>query len=383
MNNFSLDIDYLFITLFLVFIYYIAGSNIAKGKSYWQSSILCIISMVFIMGVRYNRGNDYMHYIAVYEYDLEDNQILFTWFNNLLKSFDTHPIEIFAYYAFPFAVFSLFLLKRYKLYAKYLFPLFVVGWLQYEESMIRQILGFSFGFVYLFCLFKIDFNNIKKKANVIALVESLIFLLCSYSIHSANVITLAFITVIYLFLKKPVYYKISIPLYLIAALYLSTKSDTSFLNPILSFLSSQDDKFSQYADKADVWFGKEGYSERYTANFLVKFLNVTSNCAIMYFGYKLLAGLKKIDKSLIALYNVYVLGTILYDSFVNYEAINRITRYFYAFWIFPFALILFYRKSFYKESSLQLAYIISFGVFIHFFRYLFLKGDQTLFLWDI
>ena len=91
----------------------------------------------------------------------------------------------------------------------------------------------------------------------------------------------------------------------------------------------------------------------------------------------------KIDKSLIALYNVYVLGTILYDSFVNYEAINRITRYFYAFWIFPFALILFYRKSFYKESSLQLAYIISFGVFIHFFRYLFLKGDQTLFLWDI
>ena len=92
---------------------------------------------------------------------------------------------------------------------------------------------------------------------------------------------------------------------------------------------------------------------------------------------------KKIDKSLIALYNVYVLGTILYDSFVNYEAINRITRYFYAFWIFPFALILFYRKSFYKESSLQLAYIISFGVFIHFFRYLFLKGDQTLFLWDI
>ena len=149
MNNFSLDIDYLFITLFLVFIYYIAGSNIAKGKSYWQSSILCIISMVFIMGVRYNRGNDYMHYIAVYEYDLEDNQILFTWFNNLLKSFDTHPIEIFAYYAFPFAVFSLFLLKRYKLYAKYLLPLFVVGWLQYEESMIRQILGFSFGFVYL------------------------------------------------------------------------------------------------------------------------------------------------------------------------------------------------------------------------------------------
>ena len=261
--------------------------------------------------------------------------------------------------------------------------MFVVGWLQYEESMIRQILGFSFGFVYLFCLFKIDFNNIKKKANVIALVESLIFLLCSYSIHSANVITLAFITVIYLFLKKPVYYKISIPLYLIAALYLSTKSDTSFLNPILSFLSSQDDKFSQYADKADVWFGKEGYSERYTANFLVKFFNVTSNCAIMYLGYKLLAGFKKIGKSLITLYNVYVLGTILYDSFVNYEAINRITRYFYAFWIFPFALILFYRKSFYKESSLQLAYIISFGVFIHFFRYLFFKGDQTLFLWDI
>lgn len=383
MNNFSLDLDYLFVTILLVFVYYFAGNNISKGDKFWQNSILCVVSMIFAMGVRYGRGNDYLHYIDVYKYNLEDRQLLFSWINQVLKCIKTQPFEIFAYYAIPFSVFSLILLSRYKIYAKYLFPLFVVGWLQYEESMIRQILGFSFGFVYLFYLFKIDFNNIKKKANVIALVESLIFLLCSYSIHSANVITLAFITVIYLFLKKPVYYKISIPLYLIAALYLSTKSDTSFLNPILSFLSSQDDKFSQYADKADVWFGKEGYSERYTANFLVKFFNVTSNCAIMYLGYKLLAGFKKIGKSLITLYNVYVLGTILYDSFVNYEAINRITRYFYAFWIFPFALILFYRKSFYKESSLQLAYIISFGVFIHFFRYLFFKGDQTLFLWDI
>lgn len=383
MNNFSLDLDYLFVTILLVFVYYFAGNNISKGDKFWQNSILCVVSMIFAMGVRYGRGYDYLHYIDVYKYNLEDRQLLFSWINQVLKCIKTQPFEIFAYYAIPFSVFSLILLSRYKIYAKYLFPLFVVGWLQIEESTIRQILGFSFGFVYLFYLFKIDFNNIRKALKLRLLALCVVFLICSFSIHSANVITLAFITVVYLFIKKPIDYKITIPLYLVGALVISRMNDTSFLNPFLTLLSSQDDKFSQYASNADIWFGKAGYSERYTANFIIRFFDITSCCGIFFLGYKLLAMLQNLDKSIVGLYNVYVLGSIFYVSFANYELINRITRYFYAFWVFPVALIFYYRKDLIKDSTSQIAYVSCFGVFIYFLRYLFLKGDQTLFLWDI
>lgn len=77
MNNFSLDLDYLFVTILLVFVYYFAGNNISKGDKFWQNSILCVVSMIFAMGVRYGRGYDYLHYIDVYKYNLEDRQLLF------------------------------------------------------------------------------------------------------------------------------------------------------------------------------------------------------------------------------------------------------------------------------------------------------------------
>lgn len=68
---------------------YWVGSQVSERKHYWKYCLLIILFFTLIEGVRYGRGVDYMHYVDVYKYDLEDNQILFTSLNRFLRSLES------------------------------------------------------------------------------------------------------------------------------------------------------------------------------------------------------------------------------------------------------------------------------------------------------
>lgn len=383
MNNFVIDSDYLVITLGLVLVYFVAGRNISRGKSYLWNSVICVIAVVFAMGTRYDRGNDYMHYIDVYLNDLEEDQLFFTYINDVLKSWDVSPILIFAIYAIPFGVFSCILLYKFRNYAKYLLPLFIIAWIQYEESMIRQMLGFSFGFVYLYCLFSINIKKVYTRKEITTLAIGVICFAASVSIHSANFITLSFITAVWLLFVKPVKPRYTIIGYLIATLVIGNMTNIGFLNPLIDFLASQDSKFSQYADNYDTWFGTWGFSDRYELNIFYQILDIISQISIIYVGYVIIRRAKIKDKSIIAMYNVFVLGVILFKCFPNFEAINRITRFFAACWCFPVAVNIYYCNKVKLAGFEKILFLCQFLILYQFGRYLFLKGEQTKFLWDV
>lgn len=399
---FGLDFDYLLFSFGLMLTFYVCGHKISRGYSalaidennrcvetlnfvsrhkYWTWAIPCFILFVLYFGLRYGRGNDYLHYIAVYKYDLEKSQLVFTSFNNLLKSFAIPPYGIFIFYAIPFILCALIFLRTYSKYAASLFPLFIVAFTAIEEYTIRQGLSFSFVFIFLYYLFQTK-GLFQRKNIPLYVMMSLSFFL-AYSIHSANAIVMIFMALIFILLKKPVPLKLSIPLFLFFTYFVSSITNLSFLENIIEFVGEQDEKFRQYVDHADDWFyGQNAYRETYSRNIFVKQIENFSNCVLIYFGYRALA-FEKNDCRLISVYNIYVIGAILMQGFINYEALNRVFRFLYAFWCFPFAFYVFHSK---KMKITKSTYFLAASLLFWFYDFgklLFFRNGNTMFLWDV
>lgn len=106
----------------------IAGKGISKDKShYWIYAFWPAIVFTIVLGLRLNRGNDYVHYMEVYLYDLEDKQVLFTAFNHFLKDLGTGPHWIFIWYSGAFILGAMFFLRSVKRYAAWVLPLFLIS----------------------------------------------------------------------------------------------------------------------------------------------------------------------------------------------------------------------------------------------------------------
>ena len=128
---FNFDFDYDLINILFFLIVYFVGRKVAKGYPYWKCVIWVIVMFVFVEGARYGRGVDYLHYIDVYEYDLEESQITFTWLNKVLKALGFTAIYAFGVYAIPFIIGGAILLEKMKPYAAYMFPLFVISYISF------------------------------------------------------------------------------------------------------------------------------------------------------------------------------------------------------------------------------------------------------------
>jgi hypothetical protein len=96
--------------------------------------------------------------------------------------------------------------------------------------------------------------------------------------------------------------------------------------------------------------------------------------------------IKKIPspKSIVALYNIYVIGSIIDMCFWNYELLRRVFDPMLAFWCFSIAFVL--------ENASKLKYTTQekfmFLGLLYFpyemgFKYLVERGQMTLFLWDM
>lgn len=199
------SIIYIVINLSLLFIFIVGGINISRGFSYWKNAVFCSIVFVLIVGSRYARGYDYLHYAAVYANGEGQEQIVFWAFNYFMKNvLGVSKYYIFYFYAVPFVLSGFRFLENFRRYSKYTFPFFLMALIYFEECFIRQAFGFSFIFLFLDVFIR---KEIKVKRKI--LLCSILTILILFT-HSANILFIFVFVVMYLTLKKVINYKYSI-----------------------------------------------------------------------------------------------------------------------------------------------------------------------------
>jgi hypothetical protein len=377
----NLDFIYLFFNILLLLTFIIAGYNVSKGSSYWKNAWTCIIIFVFVLGSRYNRGNDYAHYVDVYNLGDIKNQYLFWLYNSFLKDFfGVWKYAIFYFYALPFIWSGFKFLKNFKKHSNLLFPLFLIAMIYFEEYEIRQSLGFTFVFLFLDTFMK---SSYKKKKKVI--VCSL-YAICTIMVHSANIIFIALFLCLYYSYHKILPYYISIPLLIFCTYIFVDFYNISFLVPILHFLGSTNSKFSQYTEgnAAEAWFGESAYQLDNKRNPIILIFEIIGNASLFYFSYRFIK-IKEVKNGqfIVTLTNLYILGFCSKQAFLYLEILNRMSGLFQQMWFIPLAFVLSslkWRKLNFLEKVMFFSMIFIFDDYI---KYLFFPpNNMTLFLWD-
>lgn len=374
---------YIFLNLFLLLIFFIAGHNISKGGKYSLNSILCIIVYSIILGLRYGRGDDYFHYQEIYlkGYD-EESQIIFLLINDILKTVGINEYGFFGIYNFIEMLCGLFFLGQYRKYSQYLFPLFLIATLGLNENTIRQGLGYGFVFLSLSKIVSIEYFRItdlglyKKE-----LISALLYFFLAYSIHSMCGYIMILMVVIHFFIKKPIPLFISIPVLIFSAYYFSTWFDFSWLNPVIAQVSGEDDLLSSYANNSDYWFSEEGMNtDLYERKPLILLGEMLGTISLFYTGRKMIS--KHRIKGFVSFYNYYVVGSLILNAFRSLEILNRIGSSFSLFWFFPLTIVIYYRKELKSNRMATIASYMLIWFIYDYFKYIFLRGDNIRFVWD-
>ena len=181
----NLDLDFILLNLLLLYTFWKAGRNISQSMDYWHNAGLCVILFSIVQGCRFARGNDYFAYSRIFrEGSLHVENPFFSVINELLRIVGINEYSCFMVYAFTFALCAMIFMKDYRTYARYMFPLFLIGFMNFEESMIRQAFSYSFFFLYLKYLFKLKFNKPKDILhNHKKLIYCIIFAILTLAIH--------------------------------------------------------------------------------------------------------------------------------------------------------------------------------------------------------
>lgn len=379
------------------------GRSISNKSGYWRHAAWCIIAFVFVEGMRYNRGVDYLHYIDVYKYDLEDGQILFAWINRTLKFLGIAAIYAFLFYAIPFIICGVRLMKEMKRYALYMFPLFLISIISFHETFVRQALAMSFVFLYV-----VQLNNIFKKRSSPSLPRNklsdlsrlLLYAALAIFIHSVSLLTIAVITVVFVFFRRPFPWVVTIPLLLIGKYYVATNFNWSLINSLLS-IAAYDEKLSGYLDKTDLFFSENAINDKYARNLIISILETISNIVLLYLGNKICKIFFNVDQETfvknknslakngesyiyVVLYNVTVIGMLLFLTFFKLELFRRIAFSWYLFSFVPWSVILYHRndKNIFNRCDKILIWMFVCWLW-DYVRFLFVFEIEPQFIWDI
>lgn len=375
---------YVLINLFLLGIFVLVGRNISLNprKKFWNLYAPAIWGYTLILGLRYNRGADYKHYQDVFHWDLDSDKKLFTFLNDILKAIGINDIGIFFVYSFIFILLAGFLIKYYRSLAQWILPLFLVANIYFNEWFISQGLGLSF--VFLFCAFLFSEKLAVKRKIMFCAVSAI----CGYSIHSGNLFNFATITLAFLLLKKPFDYRLCIVIYLFSSYYFQYHTDFSLVNQALIHINGLDSRMDEYIKRGDDWFSSYAIQDDYYRKGVIKMFQTIGECSFFYFAsiaFKTKSSLLSSEKqrSLIVLYNTFVIGAILGQMFFAVEILKRIALSLYVVWCFPFAYVVRIIK-FGKLSRLQkLAFCSLLWFGYEYIKYIFFRVDNVYtFIWD-
>ena len=379
-----LDFNYIIINVLMLIVFVYAGKKVSESEKPWQYIWLCTVSFVFVLGSRYLRGNDYIRYQETFLFDYDSSEVLFTAFNQFLRSIGVTEYTFLYVYSIPFILSGLYFCKRYARLSLFLYPTFLMAFIFFDEYCIRQALGFSFVFLYMGVLFDDGEEDKTKKEKIKRLALLVFFAIMSFSVHTVNMLNVLFITAIYLvFASKTIPFFLSVPSFVFSAVVLSNAIDWSYLENGLLFLGGVNEKFLIYTERTNQFFSSDAFNDEYTRSFFGKIFECIGHCSLFYLGYRTIKEIQP-SKSIISLYNVYVLGSIIDRCFWNYELLRRVFDPMLAFWCFVIAFVMTNAKKVeYKFFEKWLFLGLLYFPYELGYKYLVERGRMTLFLWDM
>lgn len=277
----------------------------------------------FILGCRYGWGNDYLFYKYRFEnpYGYADEDEGYRLLNIFLNDIGCNYVGAFVAYSLIFIVSAFIWIKDYK-ENRYMLALFLPATLIFSTFPIRQAVAHSFVFL--------AFHFLNKKQWLLLLM----MILCMYNIHASSVITISLCGILFLVGEKMIPWKISIPIYIIVTLASDIFSTHifNFFDSILPSISL-DNKFQNYIDNSDRWFGEESVNEEWKQGTFTLFLSMAFHISIIYIGY---IALKYRPKGKIFyIYNSMYVGFLLLRMFFTVELLRRIANPFVMLYFVP------------------------------------------------
>lgn len=376
--------EYFSLNILLLLTFSIAGWLISKSRSvYWKYANWCIIAFTLIQGCRYARGNDYFAYSNFFRLGIHEGNPFFAVINNALKFIGFNEYSCFLFYSFVFVFCGLIFLKDYRKYAKYLFPLFIIGFMRFEEYMIRQAFSYSFFFIYLKYLRKIQFEDAKLSFPKIKnryLLYCILAIVLILSIHTANIINILVVTSLFFFYPYPFTPLIAIPTYVLCVYVVPGIFDFSILQPALDFIAENNEHAASYVKDADHWFSADGYNSIYKKNAISELFQVIGSSSLMFLGYKLIKSKFPTERLPSVFLNTFIIGICIESAFNELEILNRIGFVLDLLGFIVLGFVLYYkplqRNLFYKLCYLSLTWFL-----YNYLKYLFMP-DKTMFIWD-
>lgn len=430
---FNIDPLYIFINILLLLTFISMGRFAAKGGNYKFSSGVCIVAFTLVLGSRYMRGNDYGHYIEVFNRRTEADQHLFTLLNDFLSAIDINAYGAFFVYALIFSSCLFYLLRRYKPYSAYSFPLALIALIIFHESMIRQALSFSFIFLLMDKLFgtetikyqsdigvrenevciKSENNTTEYEptdCNTLSLNEEdyypleepifspdgllnritwrdicicAILITCAISIHTANSITIVAIMAFWIIMRnKTIPFYMSIPLMLFGALILNNVLNLDSIAPYVNLLQGTDKKFDTYIENSDYWFGEEGASSTYTRKGIILYCELWGYGTLFWLADRMSKQMN-FGRIFASMLNTLIVGTFVMMTFRELEILHRIGHVLTLFWFIPLSICLYHIRDFELRTWEKVLLCGSTWWVYEYLKYLFMRASgMTLFLWD-
>ena len=381
---FNIDLIYIIINVCLLLVFLFQGRQIGQGGNYKLCAFWCIITYTLVLGLRYDRGYDYLHYVDFYVHGYEEgSQIVYVFINELLKEVGVGRYYIFVVYSFIEILCAFFFLKRYREYGNYIIPFFMISTLVFNEYLVRQALGFSFVYLCLDSLFELTQRKHYDSKRVLLLFKIVICFFVAYSIHSACGYMLIAMIVLHFLYQKPIPIKISIPSLIFATYFFSRWFDFTWLNPILETVAGEDERMSAYVNNSDNWFSIDAVdTERFARNEVVLFVEILGTISLYSLGKKAIE--KCFNKrEAYSLYNYFVIGTIALNGVRTLELLQRMANNFAMFWFFPLSIVLYHKKQIIKSPMEHVALLLQIWWMYNYLKYLFFPGDMTKFLWDM
>lgn len=374
--------EHIFLFSFLFIFYYIWGKfnfNIKNKYQFWLLALFPILLYSFIVGSRYGWGPDYFNYKNKFENTLTypDSQIGFRWLNQGLYLLGFNYVGVYIVYSLIYIIGVFIFIRDYGKDAKYMYAFVVPFTLQFVSTFIRQ--GVALGFVFL----ALYYLNHKKWLWLI------LFAAISINIHSVSVIILGVICAIHFFIKKPLNWKITIPIYVFFA-FVFDVNKMSFIADYVQYFSL-DSHFSNYLEDGDKWFGKDAVQDQYTQSTFALVISSLFNVCVIYLGFFALKLKQK--KAVIYIYNSMVVGMILLRMVFNFELLRRLAIPFemlsfvmlgYILYVFGNSQGIIRYLKFKKRPTLLyyfMIFCISVYLLMFYGRFIFLN-PQAMFFWN-
>ena len=365
---------YIAIYLFLFLLYYLYGWLLCTHKDhYWRYSIIPMAAFIIIEGSRYLRGIDYRHYGLFFSYPellRVKEDIGFEYLNSFLRQFSNDQHLAFIVYALITICCLFIFVKPFRSLYKIVFVIMLAFIIHPSEWLIRQFISVSIMYAAISKFIEGKYKSF------------LLLSLIGITIHYSSICLLLFFIGSFVLFKKPISYRVSIPLIILIMLVSSADfvaNQISFLlnNIQIPFLGGS--SYLTYIDRSDDFLNSKaagtvtGIRSIWTNLFNLLFYIVTfRECYHLLMKYN--------DKFVLPIFNLFVIGSLLYEFFLKYELFVRLFQPMELLGFIPVAYVIRnHRQCRYKLSYL---YLILFVV-LNISRFIFFPAEKYyLFIWD-